>query len=876
MKIITKTISILAVTIILSITLTWTISRYILLKSFEKIEIDFATENILRVEQAFLAAIRTLDKTNLDWSSWDDTYQFIQDNNSDYESSNLTESTAARLEINIMSYIRPDTSFIYSKFYDKNTDTLFDTSAELKNSIIKQIKLIRNLDEKSSSKGILILPENRLFIFAARPILTSQDAGPAQGVLLFAKEFDEKAIKSLQDKLLTDLKFFILSAKKDWEGIKDVHKKFPVGNNIFIDNSEDEFIFTYIKLKDINNQEALIIKSTQDRKIYARGKATQRIIILNMISTALISLLVLFLLLNKAILSKLKILQKKIKEITQGTDLSQRVYFKGNDELSQLAESFDNMLDNIELINNELNKAVEIADKANQAKSDFLSNISHEIRTPLNSVMGFSEIIINSNNVEEIRRNAQTILQESEILLHLINSLLDHAKIEAGKIELENISFDLRKIVESVKTSLIKKADAKYIDFKTSIDHNTPQYLMGDSLRLRQILLNLAFNSIKFTEKGYVKIAVKTLEKNEFSARLRFEVSDTGIGIAPEQVDKIFTAFTQAEKSTSRKYGGTGLGISICDQLVTLMKGKLQVESELNKGSTFWFDLKLAISKEEAIAIKEAVAKIQESFSTNKEVSFSDKHILLVEDYIPNQQIALNHLKKLNCNIDIANNGKEAIEASNNKFYNLILMDVQMPYVDGYEATKKIRKESKLCANTKILAMTANSGKEELNKCLASGMNGMITKPLRFQTFIKEIMDTLQQVDNVAPPVRIAEKAEEEIAPKKIDLSLIELDKLLEEYKGNKERVISQLKLLTREFDDQRYMINHAIEIDDIEIIGNEFKKINTACVDFCLPKLANISEEICRLSKKGDIEKSRELIKEFNKELSAVKKLIN
>jgi len=323
-----------------------------------------------------------------------------------------------------------------------------------------------------------------------------------------------------------------------------------------------------------------------------------------------------------------------------------------------------------------LRKAKELAEAANQAKSQFLANISHEMRTPLNAIIGFAEIILGSKAVKKIHQQAKIILRESESLMHLINALLDQAKIEAGKMEIDRRPIDLHILMDQIARIVRGQAMAKDLKFILKIDHNVPQYIEIDSMRLRQILFNLLGNAVKFTKEGTVTLQVTYFDENLKCPMLHFSVEDTGIGIEKEKQAAIFNSFTQADGSTTRRYGGTGLGTTIARQLVELMDGSIGMESKLGKGSRFWFMLPCVVSKIQPPA--EDLMSVMENIpfdmtQTHIQRKFS---ILVAEDYGPNQEVVRLHLEGIGYDVMMVKNGIEAVQLCQQRPFDLVLMDV--------------------------------------------------------------------------------------------------------------------------------------------------------------------------------------------------------
>jgi signal transduction histidine kinase/CheY-like chemotaxis protein len=458
-----------------------------------------------------------------------------------------------------------------------------------------------------------------------------------------------------------------------------------------------------------------------------------------------------------------------------------------------------------------LKQAKLVAEESARVKESFLANMSHEIRTPMNAILGMSQLLAKTPLTPHQHSYQQAIATSAENLLVIINDILDLSKLEAGKLTLENIGFSPAELLTQVEQTLQFKAEEKGLSLITSLSPQVPDVVLGDPHRIRQVLLNLAGNAVKFTEKGHVTIACKLLAADldtGGTAKVEFRVTDTGIGIEPEYLSAIFTEFSQADTSVTRKFGGTGLGLSICRNLVELMGSDIFVESQKDKGTTTHFTLHLPVGTPQDLPKQELpageVAALQEYLH--------GRQVLLVEDNLFNRQIARSFLKHAHVQVTEAEHGALAVELAQHQKFDLILMDVQMPVMDGYAATAILRQQ--LGLTTPIIALTANAIAGEREKCLAAGMNGYLAKP--FQE--KQLLQLLSEWMRVPAPEQTLSLPAVS-SQRQFTESLYSIDDLLKAGQGDPEFVVFMLATFVESCEEALADMRRGLQDADLTVM---------------------------------------------------------
>jgi len=449
----------------------------------------------------------------------------------------------------------------------------------------------------------------------------------------------------------------------------------------------------------------------------------------------------------------------------------------------------------------------EVAERTAKARQEFLSVMSHEIRTPLNAVVGITELLVNESPKKSQLKNLNTLKFSARNLLNLINNVLDFSKIEAGKIQFEAINFNIRNLVDNIVESHSPQADQKILRLKIVFDRDIPETVCGDPVRLTQILDNLFANAIKFTDQGEVSIVVKTILAGDEVLKLSFGIHDSGIGIEKSKHEEIFESFNQAHPHTTRLYGGTGLGLAISKRLVELMGGKISVASEPGKGSVFQFELVFLRASVRSNTINETKSDL------NKTDELSGKRILLVEDNPTNSELIRRFIVKWGAATDTADNGKSAIEKIKKNKYDLVLMDLQMPVMNGLEASDAIRAMGISDEELPIIAVTAFSTEEDKAQAMFRGMNDYISKPIDTNELYQKI---LKNIRNGRPDI-VVDSAEE----------ILSLKELIESFKEDKNFVSNYLDIFEKEFEQIPVHLERILNQNDRKALSELIHKVN-------------------------------------------------
>lgn len=490
------------------------------------------------------------------------------------------------------------------------------------------------------------------------------------------------------------------------------------------------------------------------------------------------------------------------------------------------------------------------AEEASRLKSQFVSNVSHEVRTPLNAIIGLAELMLRDGDLASVQARARIVLNESEVLLALVNELLDHAKMEEGKLELCPESIDLRGLLTAIGRSTAIAAARKALAFRLAVASDVPEVVVCDELRLRQVLQNLTSNAVKFTSRGEVALEVSCLGHSQSGVLLRFSVIDTGVGIPADRLTAIFDAFVQADANTTRRFGGTGLGTTIARQLVRMMGGELKVASSPDQGSRFWFDVRFELG---ASATLEPPSSRGEASSS--EALARKGKILVAEDYPINHRILREHLESVGHEVTVVENGEDAFRACAEQSFDLVFMDLQMPVMDGFESARRIRQLPGPNGRVPILATTASAEASTRRECVAKGMNGVITKPVRrrivLETVDNWLLHSAGELDTPMPPSMAI--ALQHLEPKSQEKAL-DFPRLLEQFGGKESLARSVAQEFARNLKREQAEMASLCRASEFEELRRRAHRVKGGAASISATAVAGIAEQLESAARNADI----------------------
>ena len=699
--------------------------------AFDEFERNSAVENLDRVSRALAAEKQELQTLNREYARWDQTYEFIQGERATYVDENLDLIFWSNIHISGMAFFDTAGETVWARLFDGALENELSLSAELARPLSADHPLVSHADPDSARIAI-IRGRTAPLIVSSLPILKNDGSGPVAGSMLVFRSLDQAAVAALSRRTGVQLDFYPVDDARTPEALRSAE---PATASAATWRTSNEWVSGYRVIGDELGEPAFILEVRTPRTITAIGNDTIRTTFLFFIAAIMAFLLGAWMFTRRTIVSPVGALTQHIVDIRDATDLENSLQSTGSDEIGDLQNEFASLAKRLGKAQRDLESARDQALAVSNAKSDFLAKMSHEIRTPMNGVLGMIELLASSPLDKVQKRYMHSIQDSANTLLDILSDILDFSKIEAGKLELEKRAFNLNSFAADVADSMSGLAEQKGLRFNNILPEGPPVNVEGDPVRLRQILTNLLGNAIKFTERGSVLLKVTAEQETGDHDLVTFEVIDTGIGIAPRKQQQIFQSFVQEDGSTTRRFGGTGLGLTISKQLVEMMGSQLHLESKRHKGSRFWFTLRLRADRSgDMTGIDQTFSHVYGELDAESDAMQPlSGRVLVAEDNDVNQAVAVGMLDAMGVESQVVANGHDAVEAFRNQSFDAILMDCQMPRLDGYDATAEIRaiEAGSGAAPVRIIAVTANALAGDMEKCIAAGMDDYLRKPFK-------------------------------------------------------------------------------------------------------------------------------------------------
>jgi len=656
------------------------------------------------------------------WAVQKETRRFLKHRSTGEGNSFLRGAAFSESGLDLIATRSAGSRELYGLFREPESGAFSDLAGLLRPTGRNHSCLVDHPNTRGTFSGLIPTGHGPLIV-ASTPVCAA-DGDTEGGVLILGRFLGRDTIDLLVSQTQVDFELWPIDCGLPEEYVSAAVNLEPDGSVLF-NETEKGRLSILSRHPDLAGNPSFLLRVDADSGIISKGRASSLFATISIIVAGVNFLLVILLILDRLVLGRVERLNATVTRVERTDDLSRRAAVSGKDELGHLGGAMDRMLERLEQSRKEIVSMAREAETANNAKSDFLARMSHEIRTPINAVIGMTELTLDTSLTPEQREYLDAVKLSAYSLLAILNDILDLSKIEAGKLDIESIDFDLRNCVEDVGELMAPRAQEKGLQLAVLIHHDVPTRVKGDPNRLRQVLINLVNNAVKFTHEGEIVIRLVLAEEREDSLIVRFEVADTGIGISEKDQKKLFQSYSQTDSTISRRFGGTGLGLAITKQLVELMGGSIEVESRKEAGATFLFTVSLVR--------RPRIETVPEQAQTG---DIEGLRVLCVDGNLTNRKVFREQLKSWGCLFGEAGNGPDALDqlraaAERREPYEVVLLDYPLPCMDGAELAKYIKADPSI-ENTHLVLLTSHPRRGDAARMRSIGFDAYLTKPVRY------------------------------------------------------------------------------------------------------------------------------------------------